>query len=186
MTTSSCNTAVAGVTIPVSALTTGEFVAVEVLCGVTIYIKEPNFYPTKTYYGIPASSTLTTSLVAPTTCNTAVAGVTIPASALTTGEFVAVEVLCGVTIYIKEPNFYPTKTYYGISAPVTETSYSAASTTPVAVEPRSLIKPFFGQTKPTSYHQADRDQVERVPRGVAGNRGAKAFKSKGGMKVGGF
>ncbi|KAM0317730.1 hypothetical protein ACHAO8_002283 [Botrytis cinerea] len=125
-TTTSCNSAVAGVTIPASALTTGEFVAVEVLCQKTIYIQEPNFYPTKTTYGIPASSTVnianvssasaSASTSASTKCNTAVAGVTIPVSALTTGEFVAVETLCGETIYIQEPNFYPTKTFYGIPA----------------------------------------------------------------------
>ncbi|TGO49262.1 hypothetical protein BOTNAR_0438g00100 [Botryotinia narcissicola] len=120
-TTSSCDPAIAGVTIPANALTTGEYVAVEVLCEETIYIQEPNFYPTKTWYGMPTSWTLdnmekiSTSTSTSSICNTTIAGTTIPASALTTGEFVAVETLCGETIYIQEPNFYPTKTYYGIS-----------------------------------------------------------------------
>ncbi|TGO42328.1 hypothetical protein BHYA_0009g00070 [Botrytis hyacinthi] len=139
-TTTSCNPAVAGVTIPASALKTGEYVAVEVLCEETIYIQEPNFYPTKTWYGVSASWTLNTtetiSTFTSTMCNTTVAA--IPASALTTGEFVAVETLCGETIYIQEPNSYPTKMYYGVSdaasANVTTTSAMGASSSSTTVD----------------------------------------------------
>ncbi|TGO12703.1 hypothetical protein BTUL_0083g00060 [Botrytis tulipae] len=143
-TTASCNPAVAGVTIPASALTTGEYIAVEVLCEETIYIQEPNFYPTKTWYGMPTSWTLdTTEKISTSTstssiCNTTVAGTTIPASALTTGEFVAVETLCGETIYIQEPNFYPTKTYYGVSdaalGSMTKTSAMSASSSSTTMD----------------------------------------------------
>ncbi|THV45976.1 hypothetical protein BGAL_0430g00010 [Botrytis galanthina] len=140
-TATSCNPAVAGVTIPASALTTGEYVAVEVLCEETIYIQEPNFYPTKTWYGMPTSWTLnTTETISTSTsiCNTTVAGTTIPASALTTGEFVAVETLCGETIYIQEPNFYPSKTYYGVSdaalGSMTTTSAMSASSSSTTVD----------------------------------------------------
>ncbi|KAJ8067425.1 hypothetical protein OCU04_004772 [Sclerotinia nivalis] len=181
--TSSCNTDVAGVTIPASTLTTGEFVAVEILCGATIYIQEPNYYPTKTYYGILASSI--TSILS---CNTAVASVTIAVSNLTIGQFVAAPVICGRTVYIQEPNFYTPKTYYGIPASATTTSAVAACTTGAAVEPCMLEArtghniPFFGQNRPTSLHQADRNWIESVPSGVAGNRGARAFRKRQGQK----
>ncbi|KAI9647779.1 hypothetical protein NHQ30_004167 [Ciborinia camelliae] len=193
VTTSSCNPAVAGATIPVSDLTTGEFVAVDIVCGETVYIQEPNYYPTKTYYGIPASSTLAMSNSSSTTCNAGVAGATIPVSDLTIGEFVAAYVTCGETFYIQEPNFYQPKTYYGIpaSASATVTSPAAASTTGVAVEPRMVEArtgniPVVDQTKPTSLHQAHENSVESVPSGVAGNRGAEAFRQKNsfGMKFG--
>ncbi|KAF7861485.1 hypothetical protein EAF04_008049 [Stromatinia cepivora] len=179
VTTSSCNTDVADVTIPASALTTGEFIAVEILCGVTIYIQEPNYYPTKTNYGIPASS-ITSTL----SCNTAVAGVTIAVSNLAIGQFVAAPVICGKMVYIQEPNFYTPKTYYGIPASATATSAVAACITGVVVEPRVLEArtghniPFFGQSRPTSLHQADENWIESVPSGVAGNRGARAFRKR--------
>ncbi|APA11575.1 predicted protein [Sclerotinia sclerotiorum 1980 UF-70] len=158
-------------TVATSALTTSEIVGVVVISSSTIYIQEPNFFPT-TVWGVPeitslgtpdpittasstsysfptfslkynASATLVSSLetviststaaitdqaqikaVKTSSCNTDVAGVTIPTSALTTGEFVAVETLCGATIYIQEPNYYPTKTYYSIPASSTTSTLS--------------------------------------------------------------
>ncbi|KAF7908351.1 uncharacterized protein EAF01_004106 [Botrytis porri] len=176
-TTTSCNPAIAGVTIPASALTTGEFVAVEVLCEETIYIQEPNFYPTKTFYGIPASWTLNTTDITSTStstmCNTAVAGTTIPVSALTTGELVAVETLCGETVYIQEPNFYPTKTYYGVSASTSTMSASSTSTI-VDVEPQVMEKragdsvPFFANNMPTSLRHVNANRIQSIECGAAG------------------
>ncbi|KAF5873077.1 uncharacterized protein Bfra_008354 [Botrytis fragariae] len=185
-TTTSCNPAVAGVTIPASALTTGEYVAVEVLCEETIYIQEPNFYPTKTWYGISASWTLNTTIATstststPTMCNTAVAGVTVPVSALTTGEFVAVEILCGETIYIQEPNFFPTKTYYGVSdaasaSMATTSTTSASSSSAIAgAELQVLGKragdsvSFFANNMPTSLRHVNANRIQSVASGCAG------------------
>ncbi|KAF7925888.1 hypothetical protein BELL_0831g00020 [Botrytis elliptica] len=185
-TTTSCNPAIAGVTIPASALTTGEYVAVEVLCEETIYIQEPNFYPTKTWYGISASWTLNTTVTTATStstmCNTTVAGVTIPASALTTGELVAVETLCGETIYIQEPNFYPTKTYYGVSdtastsMTTTSTMSASPSSTTMDVEAQVLNAragdgvPFFAKNMPTSLRHVNANRIQSVASG-----GAEAF-----------
>ncbi|KAF7889611.1 uncharacterized protein EAF02_002026 [Botrytis sinoallii] len=182
-TTTSCNPAIAGVTIPASALTTGEYVAVEVLCEETIYIQEPNFYPTKTWYGISASwtlnTTVTTSTSTSTICNTTVAGVTIPASALTTGEFVAVETLCGETIYIQEPNFYPTKTYYGVSdaasTSMTTTSATSASPSSTTMDVGSQVLnaragdgvPFFANNMPTSLRHVNANRIQSVASGCA-------------------
>ncbi|TGO47272.1 hypothetical protein BCON_0286g00150 [Botryotinia convoluta] len=183
-TTTSCKSAVADVTIPASALTTGEYVAVEVLCEETIYIQEPNFYPTKTWYGIPASwtlnATVTTSTSTSTMCDTTVAGVTVPVSALTTREFVAVETLCGETIYIQEPNFYPTKTYYGVSdaasASMTTTSAMSASSSSTTMDVGSQVLnaragdsvPFFADNMPTSLRHVNANRIQSVASGGAG------------------
>ncbi|KAB8295256.1 hypothetical protein EYC80_007168 [Monilinia laxa] len=121
------------------------------------------------------------------TCNTDVAGVTIPVSDLTIGEFVIAYVTCGKTIYIQEPNFYSPKTYYGIPASTIVTTTAAASTTGVAVKPRMLEArigniPAVHRTRPTLLRQADEDRIHSIPSGVAGNRAAAVLKQKGGMR----
>lgn len=173
VTISACDSGVAGVTIPVSDLTTGEFVAAYVTCGKTIYIQEPNFYPTKTYYGISSLSGSSST----SSCNSNIAGVTIAVSDLTIGEFVAAYVTCGKIIYIQEPNFYTPKTYYGIPASAATNSAAASSATALAVIPPTLEaragkKPTYWQNRPTSIHKS-------VPSGVAGNRGAEILRARG-------
>lgn len=177
VTISACDSGVAGVTIPVSDLTTGEFVAAYVTCAKTIYIQEPNFYPTKTYYGISSlSDSSSTSSPSTSSCNSDIAGVTIAVSDLTIGEFVAAYVTCGKIIYIQEPNFYTPKTYYGIPASAATNSAAASSATALAVIPPTLEaragkKPAYWQNRPTSIHKS-------VPSGVAGNRGAEMLRAR--------
>ncbi|CAD6444687.1 33eeb247-c931-448c-a903-a7135f3003c9 [Sclerotinia trifoliorum] len=234
-------------TVATSALTTSELVAIVVISSSTIYIQEPNFFPT-TVWSVPemtpsgtadpittesstpysfstpflnynASTTLLSStdtvfstsapgitdqaqikVVTTSSCNTDIAGVTIPTSALTTTEFIAVETLCNLTIgqlvatpvicgsvvYIQEPNFYTSKTYNGIPVSAKTTSAVVSCTTRAAIKARMPQArtghniPFFDQKRPTSLHQADRNWVKSVPSSVAGNQGARAFRERQG------
>ncbi|KAA8569604.1 hypothetical protein EYC84_001213 [Monilinia fructicola] len=143
--------------------------------------------PTPAATTTPIADELATVTTSSKTCNTDVAGVTIPIGDLTIGEFVAAYVTCGQTIYIQEPNFYAPKTYYGVPASAMATPTDAASPTGGAAKPRVLAArmgniPAIHRTRPTLLRQADEDRIHSVPSGVAGNRGAAALRQKGGMR----
>ncbi|PQE28303.1 hypothetical protein CJF32_00010555 [Rutstroemia sp. NJR-2017a WRK4] len=130
--------------------TSALLVGVVVISSQTVYLQEPNYFP-KTTYGIPAitpsliastfpnSTTASTSTSpsptpAPTTSSVClqplvVLGTSIPVASLTTGQFVAVTVICGHRIYVQEPNYLPSKTHFGMSA-TTVSKRVVAYTTP--------------------------------------------------------